>query len=101
MIDVEFVDNMPKFSNTVVHKAANCITTQLESLYYAQKFGVDLKRFLDPDVEIQTETFKAYTVQQLTDNGVNVIDLKESRTTFEALFDYVVQQQENQGLVAQ
>lgn len=101
MIDVDFIDNMPKFSNTIVHKAANCIVTQLESLYYAPNFGMDLKRFFDPDVEIQTETFKAYTIQQLTDNGVNVISLRDKAKTFERLFDYVVSQQTSTGLVAE
>lgn len=101
MIDFEIQNNMPVFSDTIVHKAANVITTQEESLYYSQEFGIDLNRFFDPDVEIQTETFKSYSIQKLAENGVNVLELTEKKDILETLFNYVVQIQEQKGFVAQ
>lgn len=101
MIDFEIENNMPVFNDTIVHKAANVMTVQEGSLYYAPNFGIDLKRFFDPDVEIQTETFKAYSIQKLAENGVNVLELGESKEMFESLLNYVVQIQDSKGLVAQ
>lgn len=101
MIDFEIVDNKPVFSDTIVHKAANVVITQEGSLYYSSAFGIDLNRFFDPDVEIQTETFKSYSVQKLAENGVNVLELTQKNNILESIFNYVVQMQEQKGFVAQ
>lgn len=100
MIDIEYIEKQLVLSDTSVHKAANVMNTQLGSLHYAQDFGIDLDRFFNPDIEIQTETFKAYSVQRLTDCGVNVLDLATKTDILETTLDYYVQLQGNEGLVA-
>lgn len=102
MIDVEFDnDGMPYFNDTIVYKGSNLLTTQEGTLYYNQAFGIDLKRFIDPDVIIQTETFKAYSIQKMTDNGIAVTNLQEQAETFESIFNYVISEEKIEGLVAQ
>lgn len=102
MIDVEFDDDgMPYFNDTIVYKGTNLLTTQEGTLYYNQMFGIDLKRFIDPDVIIQTETFKAYSIQRMTDNGITVTNLQEQAETFESIFNYVISEEKIEGLVAQ
>ena len=102
MIDVEFDDDgMPYFNDTIVYKGSNLLTTQEGTLYYNQTFGIDLKRFIDPDVIIQTETFKAYSIQKMTYNGITVTNLQEQAETFESIFNYVISEEKIEGLVAQ
>lgn len=100
MIDFDYINGELVISDTTVHKAANVMQTQQGSLHYAQDFGLDLKRFFDPDVEIQTETFKAYSIQRLTDCGVNVLDLVSKTDILQTSLDYYVQLQGDTGLVA-
>lgn len=100
MIDLDLINGEIVFSDTSVHKAANVMQTQQGNLHYAQNFGLDLNRFFDPDIEIQTETFRSYSVQRLTECGVNVLDLVQNTGTLETTLDYYVQLQESSGLVA-
>lgn len=58
--------------DTQTFKAANILGVQLGALEYAQDLGIDLKYFLTNDFEIQNESFEAYCVQVLAQNGVNV-----------------------------
>ncbi len=63
--------------NSAVPKAANVINVQLGSLEYAQAFGSDLRYFLNSEFQIQNESFKAYLIQRLTENQVNVSSVIE------------------------
>lgn len=101
MRDVFFENQDLQFVDTAVNKAVNVMTTQIGSLYYAQEFGLDLDRFFAPDVEIQTETFKAYTIDRLTACGVDVVSLLSTQNQFDAAFEYAVRLQDTRGLVAQ
>lgn len=100
MID-GFIENGEfKTSDTIVFKAKNILETQEGSLSYAPELGIDLKRFLDPDVKIQNRTFEAYSIQKLGEQGVNPIELIVNKETFRQVFDYTVAEAEKEGLIA-
>ena len=74
MIDIFLSDaGELKTAEAVVFKAKNILSIQENSLEYEPDLGIDLKRFLDPDIKIQNETFEAYSVQRLAAQGVNVV----------------------------
>lgn len=101
MID-GFIENGEfKTSDTIVFKAKNILETQEGSLNYAPELGIDLKRFLDPDVKIQNRTFEAYSIQKLGEQGVNPIELIVNKETFRQVFEYTVAGAEKEGLIAQ
>lgn len=100
MIDVYLEKGEFKTSDTVVFKAKNILETQEGSLSYAPELGIDLKRFLDPDVKIQNRTFEAYSIQKLGEQGVNPIELIVNKETFRQVFDYTVAEAEKEGLIA-
>ncbi len=101
MID-GFIENGEfKTSDTIVFKAKNILETQEGSLNYAPELGIDLKRFLDPDVKIQNRTFEAYSIQKLGEQGVNPIELIVNKETFRQVFDYTVAEADKEGLIAQ
>lgn len=70
-------------ADTVVAKAANVLAVQLGSLEYAPTFGVDLRFFLESPLQFQNESFKAYLIQRLTEEQINVAGVTE---VLEALF---------------
>lgn len=101
MID-GFIENGEfKTSDTIVFKAKNILETQEGSLNYAPELGIDLKRFLDPNVKIQNRTFEAYSIQKLGEQGVNPIELIVNKETFRQVFEYTVAEAEKEGLIAQ
>ena len=68
---------------------------------YEPNLGIDLKRFLDPDVKIQNETFEAYSLQKLGEQGVNPIELIVNKeNVFKQYFDYKVVEASTEGMVA-
>lgn len=100
MIDVYLEKGEFKTSDTVVFKAKNILETQEGSLSYAPELGIDLKRFLDPDVKIQNRTFEAYSIQKLGEQGVNPIELIVNKETFRQVFDYTVAEADKEGFIA-
>lgn len=56
-------------------KAKNILNIQLGSLEYAPKFGVDLDYFLRNPIKFQNESFKAYLIETLANNGINLASL--------------------------
>lgn len=100
MIDVYIEKGEFKVNDTIVFKAKNILETQEGSLSYAPELGIDLKRFLDPDVKIQNRTFEAYSIQKLGEQGVNPIELIVNKETFRQVFDYTVAEAEKEGLIA-
>lgn len=90
--DIELIE-------TVVFKASNLLKVQEGSLEYAKAFGIDLKTFFDPDVQIQNETFEAYSLQKMAQNGINPIGLVVDKNTFGQVFNYSVIQAQTGGLI--
>lgn len=100
MIDIYIDGNNVKVSDTVVFKAKNILEIQEGSLSYEKTLGIDLKRFLDPNVKIQNQTFEAYSLQKLGEQGVNPIELVVDPKTFEQVFNYKVVEASKEGLIA-
>ena len=100
MIDVYIEKGEFKINDTIVFKAKNILETQEGSLSYAPELGIDLKRFLDPDVKIQNRTFEAYSIQKLGEQGVNPIELIVNKETFRQVFEYTVAEADKEGFIA-
>lgn len=100
MKDIEIKDGNPIVTETIVHKAVNVLKVQLGSLHYAQDFGIDLDQFFSPDVEIQTESFKAYAVERLAASGVNVTNVGQIDEILSTALNFEVTEQQTEGLVA-
>ena len=100
MIDVYVENGEFRATDTVVYKAKNILEIQEGSLSYAPELGIDLKRFLDPDVKIQNRTFEAYSIQKLGEQGVNPIELIVNKETFRQVFDYTVAEADKEGFIA-
>lgn len=64
-------------ADSIAPKAGNICAVQLGTLEYALDFGVDLKYFLESDLQFQNASFKAYLVQRLTEQNVNVSSVVE------------------------
>lgn len=63
-------------------RAANLIDVQLGDLEYQPDWGVDLAYFLNPDYEIQAESFESYLLQRIAFWGMNVLDFVASQHKF-------------------
>lgn len=100
MIDVYIENGEFKTSDTIVFKAKNILEIQENSLSYAPELGIDLKRFLDPNVKIQNKTFEAYSLQRLGEQGVNPIELIVNKETFRQVFEYTVAEADKEGFIA-
>lgn len=100
MKDVEIKDGKPVVTETIVHKACNVLRVQEGSLHYAKDFGIDLDQFFSPDVDIQTESFKAYAVECLAKNGVNVTSVGQVDDILSVALNFEVTEQQTEGLVA-
>jgi hypothetical protein len=83
--------------DTIVPKAANVLQVQLGSLEYAPEFGIDIEFFLDPDLQFQNESFKAYLIQRLSESHVNVNQVIEALSTFVETLIFEVGSPESSG----
>lgn len=100
MKDIEIKNGVPSVTDTIVHKAVNVLRVQEGSLHYAKDFGIDLDQFFSPDVVIQTESFKSYAVQKLTENEVNVVGVEEIERALDSALTFNVAEQQTGGLVS-
>jgi hypothetical protein len=72
MIDIVSATTDIGLFDTQTCKAANILSVQLGNLEYAKTLGIDLKYFLSEDFQFQNESFKAYLVEVLANNRINV-----------------------------
>lgn len=90
-----------QLADTIAPKAGNVLSVQLGALEYQQDFGVDLSYFLESEFQIQTESFRAYLIQRLTESLVNVTNCVEVVDTFTSTFGfYVDDPNTEEGLIA-
>lgn len=82
MIDIVSISSDLQLVDSQVAKAANVLQVQQGSLEYAPTFGIDLEYFLQEGVFFQTESFKAYLIQRLAEENVNVSQVTEAIQTF-------------------
>lgn len=64
--------------DTQTSKAANILSVQLGALEYAQDLGIDLRYFLREDFRFQNASFRAYLIEVLANNGINVASVVET-----------------------
>lgn len=58
--------------STQTPRAANILSVQLGSLVYAPLIGIDLVFFLSDEFQFQNDSFKAYLIEVLANQGINV-----------------------------
>lgn len=92
-------DGILRKAETDIYKGENILKIQVGSLYYAQSLGIDIRRFIDPDVKIQVETFKSYSVQELVNQGVRVETIQSKEFGFDNLIDYSIDRQPTGGIL--
>lgn len=85
-------------SNTDVFKAENILNIQIGRLYYAENLGIDLARFIDSDVNIQPMTFRAYTIQELTRQGIQLEQVETVFRDFLTAINYTATEPDRQGV---
>lgn len=83
--------------DTQTPRAANILSVQLGALEYAQELGIDLKYFLSEDFRFQNESFKAYLIQILANNGINVATLTEQLENLFATYTFNITPEETNG----
>lgn len=81
--------------DTSTPRAANILSVQVGDLEYAQELGIDLKYFLSEDFQFQNASFKAYCVQVLANNGINVATVLETVETFQNRMTFNISPEQN------
>lgn len=101
MKDIISIDTDIGFYDTQTSRAANILSIQVGDLEYQPDFGIDLNYFLSEDFSFQNESFKAYLVQILSNNGINVSSVAEVIDDLFSTFDFnLVNDAQSGSLVA-
>jgi hypothetical protein len=87
MIDLIFSASEISAKDTSLFKAKNILETQIGFLEYAPDFGIDYNLFFGNDLEIQIETYQAYAISKLSENGINPLDLIQQDGKFDTLLN--------------
>jgi len=91
MIDLKFKDNILRTADTLVYKARNILSVQIGALAYAPDFGIDYDLFFGQDYKIQTETFKAYAISKLSENGINPLEVLTEEGALDAILNIQIE----------
>lgn len=86
-------------SDTDVYKARNILSVQKTNTYYRPDLGIDLKRFIDPKVKIQFETFRSYTLQEMVQQGARIDAILEVQQDLDKKMDYNVSKTTTEGMI--
>ncbi len=103
MIDIVSAENGQDLGmyDTQTEKAKNILSIQVYSLEYIPTFGIDLKYFLSEDFKFQNDSFKAYLVEVLANNGINVESVTEQVMALCSEFNIKISPEEtSSGFVA-
>lgn len=71
-------------------RAGNILGTQIGSLEYAQDMGIDLAFFLETEFRVQNASFKAYLVQRLLEQRVNVVNVVDVIEAISSTYNFGV-----------
>lgn len=93
-------DGVLQRSDTDVYKARNILSVQKTNTYYRPDLGIDLRRFIDPDVKIQFETFRSYTLQEMVQQGVRIDAILEIQKDLDKKMEYNVSKTATEGMIA-
>lgn len=87
--------------DTLTSKGKNILSVQQGSLEYAPSLGIDLEFFIFGEFRFQNETFKAYLVEVLANNGVNISSLDDTVADLFHKYTFNLQPDDtNAGLIA-
>lgn len=64
--------------DTQTERAKNILAVQLGALTYEPTLGIDLRYFMQENLQFQNESFKSYLIQVLANYSINVASLAES-----------------------
>lgn len=78
MTDIVSIGSDIGLYNTQTPRAANILSIQIGQLEYAPLMGIDLKYFLSEDFRFQNDSFKAYLIEVLANNSINVSSVVEA-----------------------
>lgn len=92
-------DGVLQRANTDVYKGRNILAVQKTNTHYRPDLGIDLRRFIDPEVKIQFETFRSYTLQEMVQQGVRVDAVLEVQRELDKKLDYNVSKTQTEGMV--
>lgn len=97
MIDIVSVGVEIGVLDTQTPKAANVLSVQLGALEYARLLGVDVKYFLSEEFKVQNESFKAYLIEVLANNGVSVTSVLDVLELLFARYTFNIKPPESTG----
>jgi len=78
-------------------RAKNILNVQVNTLYYAPDLGIDLKYFLNEDFRFQTESFKAYLIEKLSNYSINVASVDDVVENLHRQFTFNLTPSESDG----
>ena len=78
-------------------RASNILSVQINTLYYAPDLGIDLKYFLSEDFRFQTDSFKAYLIEKLSNYSINVASIDEVVENLHRQFNFNLTPSESDG----
>jgi len=78
-------------------KAANVLSVELGSLEYAPLLGIDIKYFLSDQFKVQNDSFKAYLVEVLANNSINVVSVIDILESLFARYTFNIKPSEDNG----
>lgn len=84
-------------ADTQTTKASNILSVQLGSLDYLPDFGIDLNYFLDNSIRFQNASFKAYLVEVLASQGINVSNVIEMIENLYSQYTIEITDDQNTG----
>ncbi len=89
------------FYNTQTTRAGNILSVQVGSLEYAKDLGIDLEFFLSDSFRFQNDSFKAYLIEVLANQGINVASLVDTLDSLFEKYTFVISPDETTtGLIA-
>lgn len=92
-------DGVLQRADTDVYKARNILSVQKTNTHYRPDLGIDLKRFIDPNVKIQFETFRSYTLQEMVQQGARIDAILEVQRDLDKKMDYNVSKTATEGMI--
>ncbi len=84
-------------SQSEAPRAGNILATQIGSLEYAPDMGIDLAYFLETEFSIQNASFKAYLVQRLLEQHINVVNVLDTIDRLATTYGFGIGQSKDTG----
>jgi hypothetical protein len=100
MTDIVSVGNDIGLFDTQTCRAANILSVQLKALEYAPNLGIDLKYFLDENFRFQNASFKAYLIEILANNSINVASVVDTIDKLFHTYSFNLSADDKSGLIA-